>query len=160
MIYVVEFPAKGRPHAWFAYEQQDLIRKIYATDTRTEYEIFDVVTARELLELLGKTVDAPNVCDEFPAIFSLGEQHGWDTELFRADYLLGEGVFQTQAVTEKDACVAALTRRAEICKIYWTDIQATAAQENDPIFDSEAGSWARDALRAQLVALEILEGQD
>lgn len=33
MIYVVEFPEQGRAHAWFAFGQQDLIRKIYATDT-------------------------------------------------------------------------------------------------------------------------------
>ena len=158
MIYIVEFPAQGRAHAWFAYEKQDLLRKIYATDTRTEWEIFDVVTARELLKLLGKTVDTPDVRDEFPAICSLGEQHGWDTELFRADYLLGESVFQTEGVTEIDACIAALTRRTTACNIYWTDTQATAALENDAIFDSEAGSWAHDALRAQLVALDILEG--
>lgn len=125
-----------------------------------ETEVSLAVTARELIELLGKTVDIPDVRDEFPAICSLGEQHGWDTELYRADYLLGEGVFQTEAVTETDACVAALSRRTKACKIYWPDTQATAALENDPIFDSEAGSWAQDALRAQLVALEILEGAE
>ena len=158
MIYVVEFPEQGRAHAWFAFEKQDLMRKIYVTDTRKEWEIFDVVTARELLELPGKTPDTPDVRDEFPAICSLADQYGWDTPLYRADYLLGDGVFQPEAVTETDACVAALTRRTKACKIYWSDTQATAALENDPIFDSEAGSWARDALRDQLVSLEILEG--
>lgn len=158
MIYIVEFPEQGRAHAWFAFEQQDLIRKIYAADTRKEWEIFDVVTARELLELLGKTADTPEARDEFPAICSLGDEHGWDTPLYRADYLLGAGVFQAEAVSETDACVAALARRSQACKIYWSDTQATAALENDPVFDSEAGSWGREALRDQLVALEILEG--
>ena len=68
MIYVVEFPEQGRAHAWFAFERQDLLRKIYVSDTRKEWEIFDVVTARELLELLDRTVDSFQVRDEFPAI--------------------------------------------------------------------------------------------
>lgn len=158
MIYVVEFPEQGKAHAWFAFEQQDLLRKIYATDARKEWEIFDVVTARELLELLGKTADTPDAREEFPAICSLGDEHGWDTPLYRADYLLGDGVFQAEAVTEIDACVAALGRRAQSYRIYWSDTQATAALESDPVFDGTAGYWAKDALRGQLVALEILEG--
>jgi hypothetical protein len=159
MIYVIEFPEQGRAHAWFAFEMQDLMRKIYAADTRKEWEIFDVMTARELLELSDKTPDTANVRVEFPAICSLGDQHGWDTPLYRADYLLGEGVFRTEAVTETDACVAALTQRSKDCKIYWSDTQATAALENDPIFQNKEGYWARDALRDQLVSLEILEGE-
>ena len=158
MIYVVEFPKQGRAHAWFAFEKQDLMRKIYVADKKKEWEIFDVVTARELLELPGKTPDTPNVRNEFPAICSLADQYGWDTPLYRADYLLGDGVFQLEAVSETDACVAALTQRTKACKIYWSDTQATGALENDPFFDREEGSSARDALRDQLVALEILEG--
>jgi hypothetical protein len=159
MIYVIEFPEQGRAHAWFAFEKQDLMRKIYAVDGRNEWEIFDVVTARELLELSGMTPDTPDVRDKFPAICGLGDQHGWDTPLYRADYLLGDGVFQTVAVSEIDACVAALMQRARNCKIYWSDTQATAALENDPLFQSKTGYWARDALREQLVSLEILEGE-
>lgn len=158
MIYVVEFPEHGRAHAWFAFDQQDMLLKIYATDARHEREIFDVVTPRELLELLNKTVDTPDARDEFPAICSLGDEHGWDTPLYRADYLLGAGVFQPEAVSEIDACAAALTARSQVCRVYWSDTQATAALEKDPVFDSEAGCWGQDALRGQLVALEILEG--
>ena len=157
MIYVIEFPEQGRAHAWFAFEKQDLMRKIYAEDTRHECEIFDVVTASELLEMQGKTPDTDGVRDALPAICSLGDQHGWDTPLYRADYLLGGGVFQVEAVAEMDACVAALTHRN--CKIYWSDTQATAALESDPLFQSREGYWARDALREQLVSLEILEGE-
>lgn len=160
MIHIVEFPQQGRAHAWFAFDKQDLMRKIYVSDTRTECEIFDVVTARELLELLDQTVDSPSVRDEFPAICSLGDEYGWDTPLYRADYLLGAGVFQTEAVTETDACVAALAQRSTACKIYWSDTQAMAAHESDPVFDGKAGYWAKDALRCQLMALEILEGID
>lgn len=159
MIYILEIPQQGRAHAWFAFDKQDLLRKIYAADTRNEWEIFDVVTARELLELSGMTPGTADVRDKFPAICSLGEQHGWDTPLYRADYLLGDGMFQTEAVTETDACVAALMQRAKNCKIYWSDTQATKALENDPLFQDKTGYWARDALREQLVALEVLEGE-
>ncbi len=127
MIYVIEFPEQGRAHAWFAFEKQDLLRKIYAADARKEWEIFDVVTARELLEMSGMAPDTADVRDKFPAICGLGDQHGWDTPLYRADSLLGDGVFQTAAVSEIDACVAALMQRAKNCKIYWSDTQATAA---------------------------------
>lgn len=159
MIYVIEFPEQGRVHAWFAFEKQDLLRKIYASDTRKEWEIFDVVTARELLEMFGTTPETGDAREKFPAICSLGEEHGWDTELYRADYLLGEGEFQTRAVSEIDACVAALMQRSKECRIFWSDTQATAALENDPYFQSKSGYWARDALREQLVSLEILEGE-
>ncbi|MBY0578069.1 MAG: hypothetical protein K2P57_03385 [Burkholderiales bacterium] len=152
MIYVVEFPEQGRAKAWFAFERQDFARKIYASDSMQEWEIFDVVTPRELLELVEDTADEARST----AIRSLAGQYGWDTPLYRADYLLGPGVFQTSAVSETDACVAALESRVKTCRIYWSDTQATAALENDPVFDDDY--LAREALREQLVALEILEG--
>lgn len=155
MIYVIEFPEQGRAHAWFAFEKEDMARKIYASDPCPEWEIFDVVTARELLS--GR--QPADARAEFPGICSLGDQHGWDTPLYRADYLLGGGVFQVEAVAEMDACVAAIARRNEDIRIYWSDTQATAALESDPLFQSREGYWARDALREQLVSLEILEGE-
>jgi len=158
MIYVVEFPEQGRANAWFAFERQDFVRKVYVSDARKEWEIFDVVTARELLDLLDTTPEASDVRDKFPAICGLADQYGWDTPLYRADYLLGAGVFQAEAVTETDACVAALTQRMKTCRIYWSDTQATAALESDPIFDGKEGYWGREALRDQLVSLEVLEG--
>lgn len=156
MIHVVEFPEQGRAKAWFAFELQDFVRKVYAGDPRKEWEIFDVVTPRELLETLGSTPDAGGVREKFPAICGLADQYGWDTPLYRADYLLGPGMFQTEAVNEIEACVAALEQRMKTCRIYWSDSEATAAFEGDPIFDGDYR--AHEALREQLVALEILEG--
>lgn len=158
MIYVIEFPEQGRAKSWFAFDRQDFTRKIYVSDTRQESEIFDVITSRELLELMDATPETGNVRSNFPAICDLADQYGWDKPLYRADYLLGEGVFQPEEVTEIDACAAALSSRAKTCRIYWSDQQATSALENDPIFDSKEGYWGREALRDQLVALEILEG--
>ena len=31
MIYVVEFPSQGRPHAWFAFDGDDFVRKVQVT---------------------------------------------------------------------------------------------------------------------------------
>jgi hypothetical protein len=31
MIYVVELPHQGRPHAWFAFNRDDFVRKVQAT---------------------------------------------------------------------------------------------------------------------------------
>lgn len=158
MIYVVEFPRQGRATSWFAFDGADFARKVYATDAREQWAIFDVVTARELLEGLGKTPESGEARSEFPAICALGDAHGWDTPLYRADYLLGEGSLQAEAVAESAACVAALAQRAQTCRIYWSDAEALAALERDPIFDSREGFWGREALREQLVALEVLEG--
>jgi hypothetical protein len=156
MIHVIEFPEQGRAHAWFAFEKQDLMRKICATDALDECEIFDVATPGELLEMHGRTQH--DAADEFPGICSLGDLHGWDTPLYRADCLLGEGVFRTEAVAELDAHVAALTRRNVDIRIYWSDTEAVSALENDVFFQSREGFRAGDALREQLVSLEILEG--
>ena len=68
------------------------------------------------------------------------------------------GVFQPIAVSEAAACASALAKRLKACRVYWNDAEATDAIDNDPIFDSVDGYWAREALREQLVALEIVEG--
>lgn len=31
MIYVVEIPHQGRPHAWFAFDRDDFVRKVQVT---------------------------------------------------------------------------------------------------------------------------------
>jgi hypothetical protein len=31
MIYVLEIPYEGRPHAWFAFDREDFVRKVRAT---------------------------------------------------------------------------------------------------------------------------------
>ncbi len=158
MIHVIEFPDEGRVHAWFAFGMEDFLRKVYASDARRDYEIFDVVTPCELLEMQGKTPGEDGVRDAFPAICSLGDVHGWDTPLYRADYLLGDGMLEINAVGETDACLAALAKRNREIRVYWSDVEATAALEREPVFQSRDGYWAREALREQLVSLEILEG--
>lgn len=158
MIYVVELPEQGQPRAWFAYDDEDFARKVAASDPLQAWEIYDELTARGLLEDLGHpTLDA-NAREAFPAICALGDEHGWDTPLYRADHLLGRGVFHSEPVTERDALSAALSARSGVTScIYWTDRDAIGAFEGaDPRIAGKALWWARRALYEQLVELEVL----
>ena len=60
MIYVLELPEQGQPRAWFAYDDEDFSRKVAAQDALQPWEIYDKLTARELLQDLGHAaIDAP-----------------------------------------------------------------------------------------------------
>lgn len=158
MIYVIEYPHAGQARAWFAFDGDDFARKVYATDEKREWEIHSETTVRELLTMVGESPQSATAQARFPAICMLAAEHGWDTPLYRADYLLGDGSFQVAPVREVDALIAALTWRVKTCRIFWSDAEATAAIERDPDFDTREGYWAREALREQLVSLEVLEG--
>ncbi|CAN5206362.1 hypothetical protein BH10PSE16_BH10PSE16_22070 [soil metagenome] len=158
MIYVVELPEQGQPRAWFAYDDEDFSRKVAASDPLQAWEIHDEVTARGLLEDLGHPVIDAQAREHFPAICALGDEHGWDTPLYRADHLLGRGVFRTEPVAERDALTAALVARSGVTScIYWSDRDAIGAFEGaDPRIAGKALWWARRALYEQLVELEVL----
>lgn len=158
MIYIVEYPGGARAHAWFAFDTEDLARKLAVADGRPEAAIHSEISVRELLAAVGEAPETPSVPARFPALRALGELHGWDTTLYRADDLLGEGVLRPEPVSEAEALTAAIARRAGRCRIFWSDTEATAALEGDPEFQTREGYWGREALREQLVALEILEG--
>ena len=158
MIYIIEEPTKGDVKAWFAFDQQDFIRKVYAIGGREPWEIYDVTSARELLDLFDKTPDTPNAKEDCPAIYALGEAHGWDTPLYRADALLGAGVYQVEKVEEKDACAAAIAINVDgLCHVLWSDKEAITALDSDPQFDMKTHFYARIALRDQMVSVEALE---
>ncbi len=157
MIYVVEIPERGEAHAWFAFDRDDFGRKLAAGDALNAWEIFDVISPRELLQLTERTPDSIDARSAFPQICALADQHGWDTPLYRADHLLGRGVYRLQVVDETEAWLAALQQRFKHCRVYWTDQAAIAATEGaDPLL-AQGEHWrARYALHEQLVALEVL----
>lgn len=162
MIHVLEMPEHGEPKAWFAYDNDDLAIKVAADDTLQAFEIFDVLTPRDLLESVGHTDLTEAARAAFPAISALGDAHGWDTVLYRADHLLGRGVFSTTPVQPREAMVAALNARATPDhpmqhRIYWNDAEAMGAFEGaDPVISTPANWHARHMLREQLLALELL----
>lgn len=155
MIYVVELSASGNPGAWFAYDEADFGRKVAASDPLGPEAVYDVSTPRELLAFSGPSPDA-DVRARYPSICAIGDAHGWDAPLFRADYLLGRGVCQIEPVTQREASEAALRARGE-CLVYWNDSDAVGAFEGgDPRLAGDANWRARRALYEQLVALEVL----
>lgn len=157
MIYVVELPPAGDPKAWFAYDDADFARKVVADDPLQGWEIHDQITPRGLLESLGHDAVNASARAECPAVCALGDAHGWDAPLYRADHLLGRGVLSAEPVSERDALVAALAARGGESCIYWTDTEAVAAFEGaDPRISVPERWRARHALYQQLLALEVL----
>lgn len=156
MIYVVEIPEQARPRAWFAFDQQDFVRKVRASKASGDWTIYALATAHGLLGSAGLTADAPGASDAQPEIFALAERHGWEAELYRADYLLGPGEYQTEPVTEFEACVAAVAHDLRACRIYLSDESASSALYRDPLYDVRDGFDAHMALREQLIAMEVI----
>lgn len=157
MIFVVQQPEEGPARAWFAHDEADFLRKVCVDDALAEWEVMDVITARELLELSDRSpasLDAASAC---PAVWALGCQHGWDTPLYRADHLLGAGQLRPEPVLPLEAGIAALQARGGQWRIYGNEDTAMAAVDRpDPLFDAPGGWRARWALREQLVAVEAL----
>lgn len=155
MIYVVEFPHQARPSAWFAFDQDDFVRKVRVRWTG-DLILFAAASPRQMLEAVGLNTDSAGARGAHPSIFDLAEAHGWDSRLYRADYLLGHGVYQVEPVSEFEAYVAAIAHDLHTCRIYPTDEAATNALYGDPLYDGREGLYAHVALRDQLVALEVI----
>jgi len=155
VIYVVEQSDSAPPLAWFAYDDDDFARKVAASDPLGPEEIYDVSTPRELLGFSGPSPGA-DARAQYPSICAIGDAYGWDTPLYRADYLLGRGLCRPGPVTRRDASEAALKARGD-CLVYWNDRDAIGAFEGaDPRLAGERHWHARRALYEQLVALEVL----
>jgi len=157
MIYVVEAPPQGTPRAWFAFDEADLLRKVAATDPRGAHEIWDCASARELLELFDARPGDAGLDDTCPGLCALGREFGWDTPLFRADYLQAPGLYAPEPVRLVDACRAALRARGGEWRFYEGEQHALIAVDKpDELFDRAGGWRSRWALRQQLIAVEAL----
>ena len=167
MIFVVEVPHTGEPHAWFAYDGEDLLAKVAASDELQPWEIHDVATPRELLDVLDADPADPTVPTRLPGIWALATEHGLDTPLYRADHLLGRGQYQPEVVTVEQACEAALAARmgpseelTPLCdlRLWWTEESAVLSSEDpvEPLFTAPGGWRALHALREQLLALDVV----
>lgn len=157
MIYVVEFPHQGRAHAWFAFNRDDFVRKVQATRAREGWVIFEALSGRERLAACGMTPDTPNAAQTHADLFALANTHGWDTPLYRADHVFGQGVLQAEPVEEFDASVGALVQDLKTCRVHLSDEQAIAALQREPLYDPDEGFYAHMALRQQLIAMDAME---
>ena len=157
MIYVVESPEGGEARAWFAFDEDDLLRKVAVADARAEHEIWDCATARELLALFDDEPGREGAASRHPGMHLLGTEFGWDTALFRADYLQEPGLYTPEPVRLIDACRGALRARGGTWRFYEGEQHALAAVDKpDALYDQPGGWRARWALRQQLIAVEAL----
>jgi len=157
MIYVVEVAPQREARAWFAFDEADLLRKVAEGDARAAHEIWDVASARELLELFDDEPAAAGSAQRHPGVHALADECGWDTPLFRADYLQEPGLYASQPVRLIDACRAALRARGGQWRFYEGEQHALVAVDKPDALYDEPGGWrARWALRQQLIAVEAL----
>ena len=157
MIYVVEVPPQGESHAWFAFDEEDLLNKVAADDSLAAHAIWDCASARELLDLFDESPAAIGIEQRHPAICALAAQSGWDTLLYRADYLQEPGLYAPQPVRLVDACRAALRQRGGQWRFYEGEQHALMAVDApDTLYDQPGGWRARWSLRQQLIAVEAL----
>jgi hypothetical protein len=151
VIHVLEVPWEGRPLAWFAFDQDDLIGKIRMRRTAAGACIHAVASARELLVTSGAAADAPP-----DWIAELASRHGWDRPLYRADALLEPGLYQPEPVSALHAHLAALAAPLQSCRLHPDDESALEALYGDPLYQGREGFYRHMALRQQLIALEVL----
>ena len=160
MIYVVEVPTEGRARAWFAFEQDDLARKVHATKKREGWTLFESATPRQLLAVHGKKPETQGAPEAHADIFKLADTYGWDIPLYRADYLLGQGSYQAEPVAEPvaevDACFAAVKHGLKTCRMYLSDEEAASELYRDPIYEGRENFFTHMALREQLIAMEVI----
>lgn len=156
MILAVEIPRQGKPGCWFAFDEEDFIRKVRLARAGAEGVIFRVETPRMLLDARGGKPDSPDAHIQHADLLEMAATHGWDTPMYRADYLLAPGHYQADEVSEFVAHVATLAHGLKACRVYPDETHALAALETDPLYAGREGFYAHMALRDQLIALEVL----
>ena len=156
MILTLEIPSQGRPSCWFAFNEDDFIRKVRATRQGSPRVIFSAETPRELMSARGLGPESAVSCDEHAKLLELALAHGWDTPLYRADYLLAPGHYQVENVSEFVAHVAAVAQGLQTCRVYRDEEQAMDALYRDSLYAGPKGFHAHMALREQLIALEVI----
>lgn len=160
MIFVVEVRPDVEPHAWFAFDDEDLLLKVAVSLQREPWDLWDCRSARELLALFDESPEGPGVAQRYPGICVLGQEFGWDTPLYRADGLAAldeQGLYKPDVVTPLQACLAALKVVPGDMRLYRDEDTALhAVDAPDPLYDQPGGWRARWALRQQLIAVEAL----
>jgi hypothetical protein len=134
--------------SWFAFDEADFIGKVRAARADIGGVILSKCTPRQLAATCG--VDGSDLASQLAARF------GWETTLYRADYLLAPAHYQTEEVSEFIASVAALARGLKACRVYPDEELAMEALLSEPLYSKREGFYAHMALRDQLIALEVL----
>lgn len=155
MIYVIELPKDARPRGWFAFDAADFKRKVKA-NMKGEGVIYESTSPGKLLADAGYSPELEESKSSCSSIWQLAEQHGWETPLYRADFLLENTAYQTEELSELDAYAAAIAANLEACRVYLSDNAAVNALYQDPLYQGREGFYAHMALREQLIAMEVI----
>jgi hypothetical protein len=156
MILTVEIPHSGKPACWFAFDEADFIRKVRLTCKQIDGVVFQMETPRRLLGARGAEPDSPGVQEQHADLAQLAAANGWDTNVYRADYLLAPGHYQSEEVSEFRAHVALLAHSLKGCRVYPDEEQAMHSLYGDPLYEGRNGFHVHMALREQLIALEVI----
>lgn len=147
MIHVVEIQENNHANVWFAFDEADFVRKVQATyGKEAGMMIYQETTVEQLQS--ANTVSAD-------VIQKLAAKYAAQTPLYRADYLLGEGIYQAEPVSALRASLAAVASNVDF-RIYSNDEDALEELDRDPLFRSKEGFDARFKLRSQLVEMEVI----
>ncbi len=147
MIHIVEIDEQNHARVWFAFDEADFVRKVQANlAPASEYIIFEQTTPQQLLH--SKHASAETVS-------ALVAQFGADTTVYRADYLLGHGLYQVEPVSALRASMAVVASANDF-RVYSSDEGAAEELDRDPLYRSKQGFDAALKLRAQLVEMEVI----
>lgn len=146
MIHVVEISENAKAQAWFAYDEHDFVRKVQVRFDTPEWQNWVLYQCATPRQMVAKGEDANLLAEHF----------GWDTPLYRADFLLEHGQYQLGEIPEFKACLAAVVNTCHDWRIYLDDESAADALLIDQLFQGRDGLQAHIALREQLIAMEIL----
>ena len=144
MIHVIQVNENDQAKAWFAFDEYDLMQKVklqYAQDP--SIVIYQEATPNTLLSENKEIAE------------TLADEYGWDTKIYRADFMFEQGQYQTEPVSELRACVAAIASSKDF-RIYPDDDTAADALDSDLFFKSREGFNAGLKLREQLVSMEVI----
>src|SRR5690606_12460568 len=138
-FYVVEIPHQMPPVAWTARDESELIRRVMEADLPGI--VYERTTVRELVDTYGE--DAEEIAE-------IVRRYSPDTTLYCADYLLTEGEYTTEEISEYDAAVAALGHDLHSVMIFSSEAEARTALAADENWELHQGLQAREALRGLL----------
>lgn len=147
MIHVVEIKENHHANVWFAFDEEDFVRKVLATyGKNADMMIYQKTTVEQLRSDNSISADI---------IQELAAKHDEHTPLYRADYLLGDGIYQAETISALRASLAAVASNVDF-RIYSNDEDALEELDREPLFRTKEGFDARLKLRSQLVEIEVI----
>lgn len=139
MIYVVEIPYVHPAKVWAAADAEAFFRMIEVKRPRCEGYVYARATARQLLTESAETADVS-------WILQLAIAHGWDTPLYRADYLVSQVGWSPTQLDKFNAYMAALVDDLAGCVVFTSTAAAQAALADSDFWIHHGGIWAQTAL--------------